>query len=203
MTPKNVSVTQKWFDAGVAEAQKGRDAFKRLRGHIIDAGFFFIRARDSAPHGDWLLFLEVNSAKMKARTVQRYMQLSEAALEWAKAQCPELRGPKLDDAARSCMMMSPKPLVALLRDLRELRPFGEYDAVKYAQRKLGQGQLELDFSKCDDWFTDLEHIGEPNFVLKVPEGKTEAQALAEIRDRCQSIAAKAIAQLKASATIDL
>lgn len=191
MTPKT-NAAQKWFDAGAAEAAKGRALWQRARGHIIDAGLLFAKARDACGQGDWGFFLESNAPAMKPRTVQFYIQLSEAAIEWARAENPGFSRPKLEDAARTVMMQSPKPLIVLLRDLREMRPFGEYDAVKYAVRKqLGNGQqLELTFDKVWSPLDVLEHLDQANFSLIPPEGKSETEALQELGVKLARISEK-------------
>lgn len=198
MTPNTTA--QKWLDAGIDEADKFISTWKKAKAHVVNAGFFFIRAREACPDGSWLFLLQTNAAKMKPRTVQFYIQLAEAALAWALSQHPQLSGPKLEEAAREVMMQSPKPLVALLRDLRLLLPFGEYDAVKYAQRRLNSpAQLELNFDKLFSTFDALEH----DFILTLPEGKTEAQALSELKEKCDRISLKLAAQLESAKTTDV
>jgi hypothetical protein len=180
MTLKTNSA-QKYFDAGLSESEKFVGAWRRAKGHVADAGFFFTKSRDACPQGEWVMLMNLNAARIKPRTVQFYIQVFEAAVTWVKELKPETPAGKIRDAAREIMMLSPKPLIALLRDLRELRPFGEYDSVKYAQRKsIGDDQLELDFSKVISSFDALDHLGEANFHLIIPAGTTEEKALDEL-----------------------
>jgi len=197
---------QKWFESGLQEAELFKTAWRKAREHVMRAGFFFIRARESCPNGDWSLFVQAQSGgRISERTVRLYMQLAEAALVWARMAEPQTAGGKLEEVAtKEVMMMSPKPLVALLRDLREMRPFGEYDAVKYAQRRLGNGQLEfeLDFEKAFASVDVLDRLGSPGFTLNFPEGKSEEEGLTELREKMKSVLAKIDAQL-GKETIDV
>ena len=182
----NKNHAQKWFDAGLSTAGKFLAAWRNAKGYVCDAGLLFMKARETCQHGDWGAMLQDNALRIKPRTVQFYIQITEAALVWAREANPELPDSKLPAAAREVMMMSPKPLVALLRDLREMRPFGEYDAVKYAQRKgLGNGQIEFNFCKLVASFDALEHIGDANCVIELPEGTDEKTALREIEGRLE------------------
>lgn len=196
MTP--TTSAQRWFDEGINEAGKFHSAFRKARGHVAYAGFNFMRARAACKEGEWLIMLEMYREKIKPRTVQFYIQLAEASLEWTRHEHPKLTGAKLEEEACKVMMDSPKPLIALLRDLREMRPFGEYDAIKYALRKrIGGAQMELNFGKVFSAFEALEH----EFVLtELPEGKSEAEALRELKEKCDRVSAKLSAQLEGKVT---
>lgn len=199
--PPALAHAQKWYDAGFAETQKAGSLWKQFRARLFDAGYYFGKAREAAKHGDWQLFLDCQERKMKRRTIDFYIALSVAAMEWAKADKPELKGDALLDHARDVMMESPKPLVALLRDLRELRPFGEYDAIKYRLKRIGDGseQMELNFEKVFSTFDALEH----DFIFTLPEGKSEMDALRELKEKCDRVSAKLGAQLDRTKTTDI
>jgi len=194
---RKTNTAQKYFDAGVSEAKKGHAAWNSFRSHIFDAGLYFTKARDAAPDGEWGMLLDMNTATIKSRTVRFYMELTAAALEWARTEMPNLKGEKLLEEARKVMMLSPKPLVSLLRDLRLMRPFGEYDEVKYRLSKNSNPQLELRFDKVWAPLDLLDRLDEAKVIITdLPEGKTEHQALAEIQAKCEHIAKKICAQLK-------
>ncbi len=188
MTPTkpDIAKAQKWFDAGVNETIKFKSAFQAAREHAFRSGFLFLRARECCPQGEWGALLDKNAQRVKPRTVRFWMELAEAGRSWTMEFHKEIPIHKVEEfTVTQVLIMSPKPLIALLRALKAMRPFGEYDEVKYAQRKmLGNGQqLELDFTKVIAGFDALDHIGEPNFTLNVPQGTTEQQALTELESR--------------------
>lgn len=177
----------RWFAEGVKCHQIFNRAFKQARENAINAGFFFMSARELVPHGEWSMFCELHAQEIPERTVRFYLQLAESAIEWVKSEQPGLKKiSEVHAAAREMVMQSPKPLVALCRELGHLRKFGEYDAVKYAQKKLGSGQLELDFEKISSSLDLLTHFGEANVQLIFPEGKDQEQALAEVETKLET-----------------
>lgn len=191
----NLRAARRWCDYAINESAAFRIAWQRTRHHALSAGCFFIRARALCTDGQWLGLLQENAARIKPRTVQFWMQLSSEALQWAAEARPGLKGAKLEKfAIREVMLMSPKPLVALLRDLRELRPFGEYDAVKYAQRKLGagaaNGQFEFAFTDLIAPLDPFLHLDEPNARIIFPEGADQKQCVADIKAKLHAALAK-------------
>jgi hypothetical protein len=186
-----VKDAERWFAAGVKENQQFLESWKRARAHAINAGFYFVKAQSVCPEGEWEIFLAAREDQIKRRTVYFYMQLASAALDWARTEQPKLAGPKLQAfAVKQVMLMSPKPLVALLRDLRELRPFGEYDAVKYAQRKNGLGQIEFQFDAVIKPLDMLTHFGEPGYEFIYPEGVDEVQYIGEVKAKLRAALAR-------------
>ncbi len=185
MSKPQLPLADKLFTAGLAEHGRFLSTFKKARGHVSDAGWYFTRAREACPEGEWGYLMNCHAQEIRPRTVQFYMQLTDACIEWVKEKMPGTKADKVQDACREIMMQSPKPLIALLRDLRLMLPFGEYDAIAYRAGKelANQRQLELDFTKVIASFDALDHIGESNFTLTVPQGTTEQQALAELERR--------------------
>jgi hypothetical protein len=205
---QKLSSPGKWFDAAVAEATEGIDTWRRSRAHIIRAGFFFLKARECVAHGEWCDFLEDRRAQMSPRTVRRYVELAEAALAWSQQDefgC-KLSGTALIDFAITKMRMeSPVPLVALLRQLNELRPFGEYDAVRYAtQKRLANSprQVEFNFVSVRSQIDELTHLDEPNYSWKFPEGTDEPGALNELKAKLATVIEKIDAKLRARPVIE-
>lgn len=198
MSNQKLALAQKLFDAGFKESGRFLSTWKKAKGHVSDAGWYFIKAKEACPDGDWLLLLQTNAEKIAPRTVQFYMQLTDACIGWVKEGKPGIKADKLQDACREVMMLSPKPLVALLRQLREMRPFGEYDAIAYrANKQLANqvAQLELDFTKVIASFDALDHLGESNFSFLLPGGVNEEQALTELKTRLEHALVKINANL--------
>lgn len=194
----NLKLAQKWFDAATQECLAFQEAWKKARVRAISSGFLFLKARSLCPHGEWTMLLETNAAKVKPRTVQFFMQLSEAALEWARTEHPDLNPAKMEQfAITQVMLMSPKPLVALLRDLREMRPFGEYDAVKYAQKKInnGAGQIEFAFESSFTVLDALAHFGDDKYQFVYPAGRDEAEVISEVEAKLEAALAR-VRQIK-------
>ena len=135
----------------------------------------------------WDLTLKKEAPELRQTTVGCYMDLSRDALMWTSDMHPQVTDRTKQEAiATTVMIMSPRPFVALLRNLQQMRPFGEYDAVKYRDSKrLGNGeQLELNFEKL---MASFDVMDRDDVVLKVPEGKDEAEAWAEIVQRCERL----------------
>lgn len=182
---------RRWFEAGVKCNVDFLESWRRARATAINAGFLFIKSRSLCSELEWSALLADEAERIKPRTVQFYMQLAQAALDWAKAERPELAGAKLQEfALKSVMLMSPKPLVALLRDLRIMRPFGEYDAVKYAQKKLGGGQFEFDFAAVLKPLDDLLHFGEANYQFIYPEGVDTVEFMSAVEAKLEAALAR-------------
>lgn len=172
-----------WFAEGVKKSREFDRSLKNTRQVAMDAAFHFRRARELCAHGQWEEFCEFHLSEISPRTVRFWCQLAEEAIEWVKKSgvpCKTIA--EVHAAARDMVMQSPKPLVALCRELGHLRKFGEYDEIKYAQRKLGAGspaQFEFEFSDLLAPLDHLCHFGEDNYVFKFPAGVDEQAFLDE------------------------
>lgn len=190
---------EQWMQQGIRQHELFNKHITGARTVAVNAGLFFTSARAAYDDGDWGLFLSGYSHKIKPRAVYFYMELTREALEWAKTEHPQLTGAKLEEMAKTMIMMSPKPLVALCRELGYMRKFGEYDAVKYAaQKRLGNGahQLELEFETVMKWLDPFKHIGESNCRLVLPDGMDERKALQELDAALGEALNKVRAQMK-------
>lgn len=187
----------KWFADGVKKSAKFQKDCAELRRTMMDAAFDFLRARECVPHGQWLDFLELHRAEIKPRTVQFWMRLAEDAKEWVLAAQPGLKTVnELHAAAREMIFQSPKGLVTLGRELGQFRRFGEYDAVKYAQRKLGGGaQIEFDFASAVPVLDALCRFGDEAYDFIYPAGVDEENFLDELETKLDS-AIKRVRQVK-------
>lgn len=202
MTPSKECI--KWIEQAVKEHESFTRVFRTAKEHALNAGFYLLSARSKVDDGAWGELLLGYDHKMKARTARGYMQFASEAIEWVKAENPKLVGmPAIMNFAHSLVMQSPKGFVALLRELGQMRKFGEYDSVKYAIRKRNGEQIEFDFSLSLKALDPLDHLGEPNFILKCPEGKTELEALGELKTRLESVLVKVSAQMQPTKITDI
>jgi hypothetical protein len=184
-----------WMIKGIAESNAGQKRFRETKVHAMNAGMCFIRAREAVKEGNFELFLETFLSRISRRTVYCHMAFVQAALEWAAAEKPELASEptRLFEHAKTMVMMSPKPFVALMRQIGEMRKFGEYDAVKYQTRNLlgdGGRQMELDFAKVCSSIDLLSRIDEASFTWELPEGKDRGAALEEIEVKLETALVK-------------
>lgn len=179
MKPENKAYAL--FKIGVEKAKAFDRNMKQLRRDGIDAAFAFQQAREVTPHGEWGLFCQVHQDEISPRTVRFWCALADEAIAWVKESAPHLKTiPEVQAAARDLVMQSPKPLIALCRELGHMRKFGEYDAVKYAQKKLGGGSDQIEF-KFDELLAPLDHLahfGEDNYTFNYA-GRDEREALDE------------------------
>lgn len=169
---------------------------KQVRRDGIDAAFYFVSAREAIDHGQWLNFLDLHKERIAPRTVQFYCKLAEEAIAWVREAQPQLKTiTDVQAAAREMVMQSPKPLVALCRELGFMRKFGEYDAVKYQQKKIGNGQIEFNFKDVFSTVDLLTHFGDENFNVIYPEGKDELEAITELENKLET-ALQRVRQIK-------
>lgn len=176
-----------WFIEGVKKSQAFDAGMRKIAKDFVDAAFCFLRSRELVPHGQWADFCELWATSISPRTVRRWCQAAESAIEWAKKANPGLKTTsELHACAREMMLQSPKGLVALCRDLKIMRPFGEYDAIKYAQKKLSAGQIEFAFDSVFAPLDALAHFGDPKYQFVFPEGKDESTCIAEVKAKLQA-----------------
>jgi hypothetical protein len=179
---KPIANVHKWIERGIAESENCRKSFKQTKIHAMNAGMAFSKARE-ALDGEFVAYLAKYEHVVSKTSVYRYMEFFETALAWAADQNPALKN-KQDDwikAAYDVVLQSPKPFIALMRQLGEMRKFGEYDSVKYATKKLGAGNTQIEFA-FDDLLAPLDHLahfGDDNYTFKYPEGRDETEVLDE------------------------
>ena len=188
----------RWFDEGAKKHREFVRDSERLRHTMMDAAFFFISARELVPAGEWLIFLEARKDVVRPRTVRFWIAIAEDAMKWVLEFNPKLK--KVSDiqaAAREVVIQSPKALIALWRELRFMRPFGEYDSVKYAaQKRLGNGQaqIEFDFEKLSSTVDVLAHLDK--YELRFPEGMDEKEALTNFKTNLLLAVSQVDSQIK-------
>ena len=199
MTPIKRPATQaeKYFAAGVQQAERFESALQRAREYMIHAGINFRKAKELLGHGDWEQFV-IAQGRLRVRTVQKYMEIANKALEWAKIEQAKLTGTKLEKYAKSDVrLMSTVEVNALLRDLGFFRKFGEYDKAIYDQRKLGNGQLELDFEagKVEATMAWLAPLADPRSKLILPDGKAPSETWQKLKSLAQRLVQRADEEL--------
>jgi len=177
----------KWMTEGIKQHEVFQVAFGRAKESALNAGFFFLAARQCFKDGAWGEFLLGYTHKLPRRTVERYVEFAEEVLKCVKEQNPGLVGlEKLSEAARQMVLQSPKGLVALCRELKLMRKFGEYDAVKYRSQKLLGDDKQQEFG-FDYFSTALDMLSNENIHIKYPEGKDELEAVKELRAKAQTV----------------
>ncbi len=169
MSKSSLTTTaDKFLREGIREAIGARKNFQAMNLHMINAGEFFIQARESCGEGNFSLLLDSYKEEIGRTTVYKFIGYVEWGLELAATDSPKLTGnrAKLLEHLKHMVVQSPKPLVAILRALENgegqplMRPFGEYDAVKYARGKLlGDPQIEFDFGKAFSAIFDANFTG--------------------------------------------
>jgi hypothetical protein len=178
------------FKIGLDKARKFDRDMKQLRRDGIDAAFSFMAARELVAQGEWGLFCEVHAENISPRQIRFWCQLGEEAIAWVRSSNPKLNTvSEIQAAARDLVMQSPKPLIALCRELGHMRKFGEYDAIRYATKKLGGGTAQIEF-KFDELLAPLDHLahfGEDKFTFTYPAGRDEAEVLDEAITKTRAV----------------
>lgn len=179
----------KWLKQGIEESALARRKFRECWSHMLNAGMFFLKAQESCKEGNFELLLETYEADVSRATVYRHMAATRDAMEWAAASNPALKNDptRLFEQAKKMVLQSPREFVAICRQLGEMRKFGEYDAIKYARRKLlgDEQQMELDFGKARASLEILERIDQIEFT-NLPDGVTIETALDEVEHKLEN-----------------
>jgi len=187
---------EKWYALGLQKHQAFERGMKQARRDVVDAAFAFLRCRAAFDYGEWGEFLMLHT-DISPRTVRDYIELARHAQDWALRSTSPM--PKTIEAvnaiARDLILYSPKPLIELCRDLKFMRPFGEYDRVKYHQAKEDGSQLSFDFSRLAADVDVLTHLGEKNFELKFADGVDQVGALKELKAKLKLIDGKIDAEI--------
>lgn len=194
-----------YMASGLAEHAEFVKAFHKAKAHAFRAGWFFLKAQAEITEGDWVDYLATYSNKVSTTTVYRYMDFAHEAMKWAESVHPNLDGDALVKAALDMAMQSPKGYIALCRQLELMRKFGEYDAVKYAQKRIGGGsnQVEFKFTAGLTTLDMLTKLGEPDFNLVFPEDRQPAECLAEMESKLETALEKVRALKNAGKIVEL
>jgi hypothetical protein len=186
---------RKWMLEGIKEHKGFVGLFRQAKDRALNAGFFFLSAKTKFEHGEWENFMCGYAAEVSARQIQFYMAFAEEAIEWVKREQPKLLGmERISAAARAMVMDSPKGLVALCRELKLMRRFGEYDAVKYRSKQIkGNQQMEFNYSDAADTLQLL-----CSDQVELPKDISQAEELAHFTKMAAERAAKWVKALKST-----
>ena len=111
--------------------------FRNAKAAYLTAGAFLAKAHPLVLRGEWEPLLE--QCGLERTAAHRYETLYKEAMDWARAEHATLTDDaKLFKCALEMVIQSPKGLVALCRDLGEMKQFGTYDAAAYEAKKLTQ-----------------------------------------------------------------
>lgn len=191
----------RFFLQGLEKHAAFSRGLKQMRKDAIEAGFFFLQARSGFPHGDWEIFLDGYRDKISRPSVHQYMQLADLSLRWARYKHGDIKHPDaLRDKAIEMVLVSPKPIIALARELGHMLKFGGYFEEDYQAKKskrLGNGprQIEFSFAEVHTHLELLTHLGDDNFAMQYPEGKDEVEALVELETKLEAALAR-VRQIK-------
>jgi len=157
------------------------DHQSRAINHAMQAGWCFLQARACLGHGGWSDWCAGYKDQISGRTIRRYMLFTSRAMERVAQKNPALveDEEELYRTTKEAVLLSPKELVEVCREVGLMRKFGEYDAMKYRQRKIEKGpaQLEFDFTLARMGLAHLCAIGEAPAELR-PK-RAELQQLRE------------------------
>jgi hypothetical protein len=112
---------------------------------------------------------------------------------------------KIEQIACDMVMHSPKPMVALLRELGEVREFGEYDSVKYHSKNIttDSNQVEFKFVSSITTLDMLTKIGDADFNLVFPEDRKPAECLTELESKLETALEKVRAMKNAGQVVEI
>lgn len=194
---------EKWFAVGHKKHQDFERSLKQARRDMVDAAFAFLRCRSAFEHGAWGEFLMLHTS-VTPRTVNSYIKLARHAQDWAMRSNPAAKTiEEINAIARDMVIHSPKPMVELCRELEVMRPFGEYDSIKYATKKIsGAQQIEFSFEKVSSSLDLLAHLDDANYVMNFGEGQDETAALEQLEEKLETALKTLRARKTARATIE-
>jgi len=190
-----IAITEKYIQQGLVEHAAFNKDFTSAKRHALNAGFYFLSAQQTS--ADFEAVIERHNDKIARRSVYRYMEFAKEALEWAAAEHAKFAKDtgKLLVFAQDMVMKSPKGYISLCRELGHMRKFGQYDEVKYRERKLGAGQIEFDFAKLTPVLDQLARFGDENVTFNYPEGVDTVEYIAEVETKLEA-ALKRVREIK-------
>ncbi len=173
--------------SGIEEATKAKAAFRQSKTHMLNAGYFFLTAREELKHGDFGDYVETFAEAIARRTVYKYIEFAQMMLAAAEAEHGPKSREKLLDLARDMELPSPRAHTEVWRASGEMKQFGEYDGVKYRANQIAPRQIEFQFA-FEDTIEQLTALKRDERVatlapasLKKLEGELEA-SLAHVRE---------------------
>jgi hypothetical protein len=217
---------QQWVASAVAVHKTWPGWWRKAYAGMLEVGFQLIRGKEACPDlvepenakcpheangrcyfcnllmsssPTWDLTLKKEAPDLRLRQVDSYMELSGDALGWVLKMHAQIEDrTKQEAVAATMMILSPRPFVRVLRDAREMQPFGEYNAIKYRQQKrLGSGQLELDFDsgKVEATMAWLAPLADPKSKMILPEGQAPGETWQKLKSLAQRLVERADQEL--------
>lgn len=194
---------EKLFARGVKHHMAFDGAIKSARREAIEAGFDFLQAKAGFEHGDWMKQCAVYEKEISDRTIRSYMQLADLSWRWVLYKNPKVKDiDEIKKLAIEMVLVSPKPLVELCRELGHVLKFGGYFEEDYQEKKkknLLGGQIEFDFTAAE---STLRMICDPKVALKFPDGADEVEKLTELQGTLKSASLRISHRLKELQAID-
>ena len=182
---------------------------KQLRRDAIEAGFYFLQARSDFPHGDWEIFLNGYAKQISKSSVRFYMELADLSLRWARYKHGEITDPEaLREKAIELVLVSPKPIIALARELGHMLKFGGYfeddyqEAKKKKLRRQEQAEFEWDFQPISKALAQLRYFGDEKHHFIFEAGIDRLAALRQAKADCETALEKLNAALAAEPAIE-
>lgn len=169
--------------------EKFISSFQAAKEAALLAGIFFGKARQECDHGEWGEMVAAHSKVLSETTIRRYLEFAEEILAWVRNKNPKIKNEEeLLREAKTFVLDSPKGYIALARQVKLIRKFGEYDAVKYRQRKLlgTSTQIEFTFSEVSKHIEALTHLGEENYNFMFPSDTNPDEFLGDLESKLQT-----------------
>jgi len=171
---------------------------------MMTCGFDFIQAKAGFDHGEWERQCQIYADKIPLRTIQHYMRLADLSWRWVLHKHPKVKDiEEVKRLAIEMVVVSPKPIVELMREMGHMLKFGGYFEEDYQEKKkrnlLGDGQIEFDFTAAEN---TLRMICDPKVSLKFPEGTNEVEALTELQGTLKSAAMRVSHRIRELQAID-
>lgn len=187
---------KKLFAKAVQYHSAFHQRIKLAKADMINAGFNFLQAKAGFEHGDWEAQCKLYEKEISFRTIQRYMQFAELTTQWIMHNNPGVKDlEKIRALAINAVMVSPKSMVEIMREIGELIKFGGYFSEDYEQKKkeklLGDDQIEFDFSEAGE---TLKLICSPK--VKLPDDVTALEELQGTLKSAELRVAKKIKEVK-------
>jgi hypothetical protein len=151
---KSLPKTESLFTAGIRAYEEALGFARSAKERAIMAGFHFAKAQALCKRGQWEELVASHAQTISQAQIYRCIEFASAALEWARAENPQLEGEDLERKALEVVMRSPKPMTALMREMRLVEQVGAYDPQAYAdtqraKRLEGPKQLEFLFEETE------------------------------------------------------
>lgn len=198
---------QRLFQSALEKHDAFNVSMKKARREAVEAGFYFLRARKAFEHGEWSEFVFLFKGRIAERTVRFYVELASQSIQWVLYKNPTLKDlDKIRELAVEMVMLSPRPLIELCRELGHMMKFGGYflEDYEHKKKKASVGQLELNFAAMANSVEHLTHFGDPGYSFTYADGIERAAQLQQTIEAMETALPKLKAALQAEQkTVDV